>query len=392
MARPSTSIGGDLFSPHREFPQLVLRWTDLVHNIRVFHAYCEAGGAVIAPHGKTTLSSEIISVQLDGGAWGMTVASARQARLAREFGATRILVANEVVGSAEIASIVDLARDPEVTILVLVDSPAAVDIAAGAVASARLSAPLGVLVEIGAHGARGGVRDAAALEATVEAVLARPALALRGFEAYEGVLPPLVAVDRFLDSVATLIEVYRDRIHGSPPIVTAGGSVYVDRVLARLGPARLPGWLLIIRAGAYVSHDSGHYERWSPLSAASHRFVGGEPLRPALELWASVLSLPEPGLAILGVGHRESPGRLDLPRPFAARSTDGHFVPMGADTRVSAMDDHHAYVTVPADLPLRVGDHVGMGISHPCEAFERWRTIATIDDDRHVIGEIHTHF
>ncbi len=192
--------------------------------------------------------------------------------------------------------------------------------------------------------------------------------------------------------VATLADEHRPRVDHPRPIVSAGGSAFIDRVLALLGPSRLPGWHLIVRSGVYVTHDLGAYAGLSPLSADSDRFPGGEPLRPALELWARVLSRPEAGLAILGVGHREAPSRLGLPVPLLARTADGRLAELDGTASVVGMNDHHAHVRLDADVALSVGDLVGMGISHPCEAFEKWRTLLTIDEERRVIGKIETVF
>jgi D-serine deaminase-like pyridoxal phosphate-dependent protein len=200
-------------------------------------------------------------------------------------------------------------------------------------------------------------------------------------------------VDGFLERFATVARERRDRVSHPDPIVSAGGSAFVDRVLLALGPARLPGWHLVVRSGVYVTHDSGGYDRLSPLSARAERFIGGESLRPALELWARVLSRPEPGLAILGIGHREAPSRLGLPMPLISRSRDGDLTALDpATASITAMNDHHAYLRLPADASLAVGDLVGLGISHPCEAFEKWRTIVAVDEDRRVLGRLATEF
>ena len=143
----------------------------------------------------------------------------------------------------------------------------------------------------------------------------------------------------------------------------------------------------------YVTHDSGAYDRLSPLSARVERFVGGESLEPALELWSRVLARPEPGLAILGVGHRETPSRLGMPVPLLRRSDDGRLQPIDATTAsISGMNDHHAYLRLAPSDGLAVGDLVGLGISHPCEAFEKWRTVIAVDEDRVVLRSLQTQF
>jgi D-serine deaminase-like pyridoxal phosphate-dependent protein len=63
------------------------------------------------------------------------------------------------------------------------------------------------------------------------------------------------------------------------------------------------GMTVILRSGAYVTHDHGYYGTVSPARRGSADAPG---LRPALELRAQVLSRPEPGLALLGAGCRDA--------------------------------------------------------------------------------------
>src|SRR2546429_107235 len=82
------------------FPVLVLHEPALRHNLDLVARYCRASGVSLAPHGKTTMSPQLVRRQLESGAWGMTAASPAQARLFRAFGAQRVLIANQVVDRA----------------------------------------------------------------------------------------------------------------------------------------------------------------------------------------------------------------------------------------------------------------------------------------------------
>jgi D-serine dehydratase len=281
---------------------------------------------------------------------------------------------------------------------VLVDSVASVERLATAVRGS-ISRPIQVLVELGIRGGRTGARGRAELESVVGSVeSAPPELELRGFEGFEGIIggsdpaDTLAQVDAFLDELREAALALRSRVRSDDAILSAGGSVFPDRVLERLGGDRAPGYRLVLRSGGYVTHDSRFYEERSPFAAGSPRFVGGEPLRPALELWAVVLACPEPGRAILGFGHRDAPSRLALPMPTLVRRADGSLDAIAGRAEIESMFDHHAYLRADPDLPLAVGEHVCCGVSHPCEAFERWRTLLTIDERRQVTGRIHTEF
>jgi D-serine deaminase-like pyridoxal phosphate-dependent protein len=135
----------------------------------------------------------------------------------------------------------------------------------------------------------------------------------------------------------------------------------------------------VLRSGCYLTHDDGLYHRVSPL---------GE-LRPALELWARVLSCPEPGLAIAGFGKRDAPYDFDLPVVREVRRDGG--APAVDGLRVEALNDQHAFLR-DADGVLRVGDVLVCGISHPCTAFDKWSLIPVLDERDTVVDAIRTLF
>jgi D-serine dehydratase len=62
--------------------------------------FVQATGVQLAPHGKTTMSPQLFQRQLLDGAWGITLATVFQVQVARRFGVSRILMANELVGRA----------------------------------------------------------------------------------------------------------------------------------------------------------------------------------------------------------------------------------------------------------------------------------------------------
>jgi D-serine dehydratase len=345
-------------------PVLLLRDSAVAHNITLMAEWCAARGVSLAPHGKTTLAPELIRRQLQAGAWAMTAATVAQVAVMREAGARRVLLANQIVGAPEIAWLEGLREDVEV--LCLVDSVAGVH-----ALDAGVGRPLAVLIELGAG--RAGCRTEEEAVAVAEAVAASSRLVLAGVEGFEGTLEAR-AVDGYLDRLRGLVE----RLDGvgmfgdvDEIVASAGGSMYFDRVVARLRFGALSRPVrVVLRSGCYVTHDDGLYAEGTPLPE----------LRAALELRARVLSCPEPGLAIAGFGKRDAPYDLGLP-----------IVRSPAGVVVEALNDQHAFLRDP-DGVLRVGDTVVCGISHPCTAFDKWPLIAVVDDDDVVIGTVRTHF
>ena len=272
---------------------LVLRERAIAHNISLMAAYAAERGVELAPHGKTTMAPQIWRRQLDAGAWGITAATVAQAKVMHAAGVRRILIANEVVDPAGIRWLADRLRDdPDLEMLVGVDAAAAVDRLATHLGDG--ARPLPVLVEIGHDGGRTGCRS---VEETVEVarrVVRAPNLSLAGVTAFEGT----IAADRspsaiddvraFLDRVAAASAAIRDE-EAAVPLVSAGGSVFFDLVVERLGSPAIDGRLLL-RSGRYVAHGAGPDAAASPFAdrAPEDRF------RPALELWAPVLSARRP--------------------------------------------------------------------------------------------------
>lgn len=119
-----------------------------------------------------------------------------------------------------------------------------------------------------------------------------------------------------------------------------------------------------------------------------------EGLRPALEVWAHVQSLPEPGFAVIALGKRDVAYDAGLPMPLA-RYREGVLPAVGDDVSactVTAVMDQHAFMTVAPGTELRVGDIISFGTSHPCLTFDKWRTGCVVDEQFAVVEAIEITF
>lgn len=356
-------VGGSMLSEQNLLPVMALREGALQHNIDVMAGWCVSHGAQIAPHAKTTMSQEIIARQMAAGAWGMTAATITQVRTLLHFGTRRIVLANTLANPRAIEWLAHHASgDPALEVMVFADSLEAVRLLDRYSTAGSGGGLLCVLVELGLPQRRTGARHEAQAMAVARAVSVSSRLRLAGVSAYEGV----VATDR---EPATLDEVRRlcaaatsvitrvgeeGLFDGSEPVLTVGGSAYLDVVSAHCR-AQLPSGhrpRLIVRSGCYVTHDHGLYQR---LSAPMPD--GG--LQPALELWAQVISVPEPGLFVVGAGRRECPddsGGPVLLRCFRAGAPCDLGEPV-----LHRLFDHHAVFQTTAAAP-RVGDLVVLGV------------------------------
>lgn len=268
-------------------------------------------------------------------------------------------------------------------------------------ARARPARPQRVLVELGFAGGRTGRRSLAEAREIAGLVRSSEVLELAGVAGYEGTIcrergPPecLAQVGAFVDELGALtLRVIEDGAfeHASEIIVTAGGSAFFDVVVEHLAWIWPPGAGVrtVLRSGCYLTHDSGFYEQLSPLSGAADR---SDRFLPTIEIWGSVLSRPEPELAILNFGKRDVSFDLGLPEPHTVRSRSGDTISMAGELEIFALNDQHEYCRVAAEARLEVGDLVGCGVSHPCTALERWRILPVVDDDGIVVEAVATFF
>ena len=377
-------------------PFAVLRRSALEHNVSLMAAYCDEHEVSIAPHGKTTMAPQLWWRQLEAGAWGISAATAAQAAVMRAAGVPRILIANPLTDAAAIGWAADDFRDEVNELACYVDSQRGVELLEGVLREEAPPRPMPVLVELGHAGGRTGCRGTEEAVALARRVASSPNLSLAGVAGYEGTVAhdrepaSLERVRRYLGDLRTLGARLGDEGLLSPTaFVSAGGSVYFDLVVEELGTLRSDvGRSLVLRSGAYVVHDAGMYERSSPFA---DRPVEGR-FHSAFEVWGAVLSTPEDGIAIVGLGRRDVSFDQGLPGVVVVRREDGSVDDLDGSVEATGLDDQHLYCRVREGEELRVGDLVACGISHPCSMFDRWRLIAVVDDDDAVVEVVATFF
>lgn len=378
-------------------PTAVLYGERLQHNLDWMQQFITAYGVKLAPHGKTTMAPRLFARQLQGGAWGITLATAHQTQVAHAHGVRRVLMANQLVGKQNMAIIARLLERGNFEYYCLVDSPSIVD-QLGTFFSQR-GQQLNVLLELGVEGGRTGVRDEAQLQAVL-ASLARwgDSIVLCGIEVYEGVLEEEASVRAYLElAVSVTQELATARQFRSGPILLSGaGSAWYDVVAEVFSAARFNNPVeIVLRPGCYLTHDVGAYRKSqirilenNPIARRMH-----SGLLPALHVWAYVQSIPEPEKAIVGIGKRDAAFDAGFPTP-ALHFRPGKEAPeaVQAHWSVTKMMDQHAYLQISANDDLRVGDMIGFDISHPCLTFDKWRILPVLNAQFDVIDVVETFF
>jgi len=384
-------------------PLAVIRRDALHGNLRWMQQFASAQGVDLAPHGKTPMSPQLFAAQLAAGAWGITFANVTQARLGLLCGVPRCLIANQVLAAQDLAAIAALLREHAGSrVLFLVDSLAQLElIEAWRVAQPQSPAAFEVLLEVGLDGGRTGCRGHEQAVALARRLHASAAVQLAGIECYEGLWAKgsndadRALVDGLMQRVHALAQQCdREQLFDTNEVLlSAGGSAIFDLVAPGLKLPLSRPVRGVLRSGCYVTHDHGSYRRY--MAAMDSRSSCAHGLQAALEVWTRVQSCPEPGLALLTAGKRDVSYDIEMPIPaWWHASGSSAPQPAPADWKVSAMNDQHAYLRFTADAPHtpRVGDLVGLGISHPCTTFDKWRWMAVVDDGYDVVDAIVTCF
>jgi D-serine dehydratase len=378
-------------------PTAVLYQDRLIHNLRWMQDFIAEYGVRLAPHGKTTMAPRLFDMQLQGGAWGITLATAHQTLVAHAHGVRRVLMANELVGKGNMAIVSRLLNDTEFEFYCLVDSAAQVD-QLGAYFS-RLGQRLHVLLELGVPSGRAGIRNAKQLNSVLDTLAGwKDAVSLDGVELYEGVLDDEAAIREFLErSVGVARSLAGAKQFRREPFLLSGaGSAWYDVVAQVFSSAGFGDSVeIVLRPGCYLTHDVGSYrkaqQRILENNPVAHRMTSG--LIPALQVWAYVQSIPEDEKAIIGLGKRDAAFDSGLPVP-ALRYRPGGQVPQAAPAHweTTKLMDQHAYLKIATGDDIQVGDMIGFDICHPCLTFDKWRTLPIVDSEFNVTEVIQTFF
>ncbi|MGR5296642.1 amino acid deaminase [Vibrio mediterranei] len=378
-------------------PAAVINRKQITNNLDWMQKFATHHGVELCPHGKTTMTPELFQQQLSTGAWGITVATAPQAEVAVYAGAKRVIIANQLVGRANMAIVKRLIMEHEIELYCCVDSETNIEQLADFFEGTEFT--LHILIEYGVYGGRCGCRTRDQVKQLAKLLKRTKALSLVGVEVYEGVIQGDCAEQNIRDFLYETIDIVDELaqasfIERSKPIVTGAGSAWYDVVSECFED--LDKCIAIIRPGCYAIHDTGIYQRAQDkvLKRAIKNQgiaceIGGN-LESALEVWAYVISKPESDQAIIGLGKRDV--AFDAGLPVATRGfRNGQSIDISGMKAHMIMDQHMA-VLVPNSLDIDVGDIVVFSTSHPCLTFDKWRYICVSDSEGQVSHLIETYF
>ena len=163
-------------------PCLVLDLDVLEKNLQKMQAVARRADKNLRPHAKTHKCSALARMQIAAGAIGVCVAKVSEAEALVKAGVEGILVTGPVATPKKIKRLVEMLPATP-SLMTVVDHRVGIALLDAALRERGLSMDILIDVDIGLH--RTGIRPADALE-LAEDILSRPALCLRGIQAYAG--------------------------------------------------------------------------------------------------------------------------------------------------------------------------------------------------------------
>lgn len=393
--------GWNILKEDMPMPLLVLRQSNMNYNLKTFANYLNSHNLSISPHGKTTMSPQIFAKQMKYGAWGITAGTISQVQVMHEYGIKRILLANQLLGRSHLTTVAFLINsDPDFEFYCFVDSIEQFINMQKNLGKTSLNRPIKVLPEIGAMGGRTGTRNEIDLLKLIKIITEDKSgsFLFSGISTYEGVIPDInngsLPANNFANHVLKIVKNIPSNFYKNLDefIMTGGGSAHFDIIAERFNTLRLNIPIrILLRSGCYVTNDHIAYLSAQEEARLDPTRNWNVKLKPALEAWSYVQSIPEVNLAFLTMGKRDIPFDAGLPIPIKRYRPNVGFLDVG-ESKIFNTNDQHSYVKLPDHHEWQVGDMICAGISHPCTAFDKWRFIPVVNDDYDVIDGILTFF
>lgn len=318
-------------------PALCLDIERVEANIDRMAAFFRDGSVQLRPHSKTHKCPMLAQMQLAAGAIGITCAKLGEAEVMAAAGIKDILIANQIVGAAKIARLVDLAAYTEV--IVCVDDLGNVR-ELDAAARAR-GVRLRVLAEVNIGMDRCGVLPGRPALELAQAIVASPGLRFEGLMGYEGhtvfLADPIErrrATEASLEQLVSTAALLQS--NGIPVSIVSSGGTGTYFITGRY-----PG-VTEIEAGSYITMD------------AQYRTEVGIDFAYALTVLATVISV-HGGRAIIDAGLKTVTRDFGLPLLLD---------PPGWE--LTGLSEEHGHLERRGGGRLAIGDKVELAPNHGC--------------------------
>ncbi len=321
-----------------ETPALCLDIEAVEANVARMAEFARQAGVHLRPHAKTHKSPILAHMQLAAGAIGITCAKLSEAEVLVAGGIRDILIANQVIGSAKVARLINLAAHSEV--IVAVDDPE--NVAELDAAAQAKGVRLRVVIEIDIGMQRCGVAPGQPVLDLAQQIVRSPGLRFEGVMGYEGhvIFTPdpeerkektEASLQRMMESVELL------RKAGFPVNIVSGGGTGTYFITGRY-----PG-ITELQVGSYITMDS------------QYREVVGIDFAYALTVLATVIRVHGDKHAIVDAGLKTMTRDFGMPLVLE---------PPG--WQVTALAEEHGFLERIDGPPLKRGDKVKIVPNHGC--------------------------
>jgi D-serine deaminase-like pyridoxal phosphate-dependent protein len=311
-----------------ETPALLLDLDALEHNAKLMASRCAASGVAWRPHVKASKAPALARRLIECGAVGITCAKSSEALVMARGGVGDILIANEVVGTAKVSRLIEVAKLARLCVAAD-DAENIRQIAASAVAA---GVEIDVLVDVNVNLNRCGVppEDAPGL---CELVAGLAGVRLRGLMGYEGHVMNMPDAEKERETAvsAAILGRARELCEASGHaigLLSGGGSGNYRFVLKQ-------GVLTELQAGGAVLMD------------VTYEQMGIDGHRRALSLVCQVISAADPDRAAADAGWKAS-----------GRHTGVPVVVDPAGWRCTRLSAEHMNLVRDGGDRLRVGDRI----------------------------------
>ncbi len=273
-------------------PCLVLDLDVLERNLQKMQAVAGRAGKTLRPHAKTHKCSTLARRQIAAGAMGVCAAKVSEAEALVKAGLDGILVTGPVATPQKIKRLVEmLTASP--SLMTVVDHRDGIELLDAALREKGLSMDVLLDVDIGLH--RTGVAPADAFE-LADDILSRPALRLRGIQAYAGHVQHVRSYDARKTAshkcLQEAVHVFHElqAVIKKPAIFSSSGTGTFDIDLTVPEVTEL-------QVGSYVCMDAEYLAIGSAEDSA--RFSSFD---PALRLLTTVVSRNQSGFVTVDAG------------------------------------------------------------------------------------------
>jgi len=332
-------------------PALVLDMDVFDTNLQRMADALEGHPVRLRPHGKSHKCPEIARRQVALGAVGICCQKVSEAAVFVDAGIRDVLVTNQVVGTAKLRRLADLARRARIG--VLVDD--ALQVQALAEAARAQSVSFDVYVEVDVGGRRCGVAPGAAAAQLARRITDLPPLRFAGLQCYHGPAQHQRTPEERARAIGLAVEA----------AVMTRRCIEADGLqVERITGAGTGSFLLERDSGVFNEIQAGSYIFMDRDYADNQRGPQDPPFEHALFVRSAVLSRTQPDRAVIDAGLKASSIDSGMPvvwqRPGLryAKAADDHGVLEVAEGTRLALGDVVMLVPGHCDPTVNLYDEI----------------------------------